>query len=83
MLLFLLLIFCCWYQQWYFGKGVARRGFMGMKLEYASITNKKINSFAEAVMEIFNFFLYRDFWATLYDVFLPICEKIKFLCWDQ
>jgi len=40
---------------------------MNKKLVYAPTINEKISSFAQALMEIFNFFpLVRDFWTTLY-----------------
>jgi hypothetical protein len=40
----------------YLTKGLFRHVFMDIKLEHASIINKKISSLAQAVMEIFNFF---------------------------
>jgi hypothetical protein len=38
---------------------------MNKNLELSS-TNKKIRSFDESTVEIFNLFLYSDFWDTLY-----------------
>jgi hypothetical protein len=41
--------------QSYLAKGLSRLVIMDLKLEHASITDKKISSFARTVMEIFDF----------------------------
>ncbi len=60
-----------------------RHVFMNIKLEHASVIDKKISSFARAVMKIINFLSAK--WLLRHSVycFFPICEKVKFFCWGQ
>ncbi len=51
---------------------------MNVKLEHAFIIDKKISSFARAVVEIFKFFFNEVTFAPLCILFFPICEKVKF-----